>query len=71
MKREELLEKYFIFMNEMDMYTVKPGFVVKLDLFSEDYVSSIVGNEIYSMASDNTYNLQKVIDNIKIYKEIT
>jgi len=76
MTREELIEKYFTPCDIPDidmpnMYMPKDEYVIQLDLFTPDYISSIEGDMMYSMASDNKYSLREIgMDCIKIFKRV-
>lgn len=58
---KELIEECFIEdSDDKGIYHVKKGYVVKLDFFTEDYVSMITNDRFYSMASDSMYVIKEI-----------
>lgn len=67
----DLLKNYFDETEDEGRYRVKKEYVVKLDFFTEDYVSSFGNNRFFSIASDNTYVVDDIdLSDIVIFKRI-
>lgn len=67
---QEFIDKYFD-CDEDGFCLVKEEYVIKLNFFEPDYISSIEEDMVYSMASDSKYSRAKLDPKlVQVYKRV-